>query len=182
MGAIQQAINQMTSSALGAAVGVKAAQMADEQKKANEIQKQIAEKEAEAQRQEKEFNATMKQAEMPVQQAELKLAQAEAKKDLGLEENTLNYQKKAEEIYKVKNEILKTEKGEMNPDRYEAIAEHRMGQLRGETRDKENLIKLNYSKEKIKLSKELHQAQVAAKQEQSRLITERIKQLKGGVK
>lgn len=51
MGQIQQAINQMTSSTLGAAVGIKAAEMAKQQKIATETQKQIANQEAELQKQ-----------------------------------------------------------------------------------------------------------------------------------
>lgn len=164
MGAIQQAINQITNSALGAAVGVKAAEIAQSQKE------------------EKQFNAAMQATELPVQEAELKSAAAEAQKDLALEQNTLEYQKKVGEIYDVKNKILKTDKGEMNPDRYEAIAEHRIGQARADSVDKENLIKLNYSKEKIQLSKKIHEAQIEAKKEQSRLIADRLEKLKGGKK
>lgn len=172
MGAIQNAINQMTTGALGAAAGIKAAAVAKNTKEA-----------VNAQKEESEFNLKMKQAELPVQQAETKLSQAEAEKNVKLGEAKKEFDTSYDNINKTKNNIIeKTDKGALYPDRYEQKAKEKIAKAAANLEEKRKVINFNYDQDKMKLSSELYQAQASAKKQQLDLISSRIEKIRGGSK
>lgn len=177
MGAIQQAINQMASSTLGAAVGVKAAQMANEQKKSTEVEKQKAEIE-------KQKAADLKRAQdISITQQDI----AAAKTDLSKIEQGLSEQNTARKENLTERQKLK---GEIVDKRYEQELLTTEERYEGRSEEIENAISkkekqighLNYERKKINAArKQLMQEQEAKKISLQGSI-ELLEKLKGGAK
>ena len=164
MGQIQQAINQMTSSALGAAVGIKAAQM------------------AQAQKQEQQFNAAMKQAEMPVQQAQAKLEASEAERTVALDNWDKDMDKEIQDEIEQKVGEVVDAKGKISPKQRKKITDEAYRNWDPVHKAGVEDINYRYDEKKIELSQKVAKKTITAKNKQAKLIAERIKQLKGGIK
>ena len=167
MGAIQQALSGVANTGLAAAGSAAIAKGAKAQQ---ETQKLVKEQQ--------EFNAEMQAAELPVKEAEAKLDASEAGRQQELQENTLQYQKKAEDIRKVTNKIL--EDPTKDPGKYEDLGEKRRQKAAAEHKEREKVINMNYDQAKLELSKEVYTEQAKAKSAQAKLIEARIKQIRGG--
>lgn len=162
MGVIQNSLNQLASTAMGAAVAGTASKMVKEQKA------------------EQKFNAEMKQTELPVEQKKLALEAAADAKDKALVDTDKEYTKKAKDIAAVTKKI--TEKDPFKADRYEAIGEHKRKQAAAEAQEKKKAIKLKYNEEKRSLTSDLLAEQITAKKKQQELVNARVMALRGGNK
>lgn len=170
MGAIQNSINQMTTSALGAAVGVKAAEMAQEQKKATEIEKQKAADLKRAQ------DISITQQSIAAEETELsKIEQGLSEQNIARKEN-LTERKRIEGEIKDKRheeEFLTTE------DRYEG----RSYAIEDAISKREKQIRhLNYERKKINAARKQLMQEQEAKKISLQGSKELLEKLKGGSK
>lgn len=188
MGAIQQAINQMTSSALGAAVGVKAAQMAEQQKKSTEIEKQKAEadkaKNEELIKIEKQKAADLKQAQdialtkQDISEAKTEMSKVEEK----LQGQNLARKENLQEAKKLKGEIADLQSQQENlttEQRYEGYSESIDKDI---SKREKQIGHLSYERKKINLSKKQLAEELGAKKEVIQGYEDVLTKLRGGVK
>lgn len=177
MGAIQQAINQMTGSALGGAVGIKAAQMANEQKKSTETQKQIAEAE-------KQKAAELKRAQdISITQQDIAAAKTDLSKiEKGLSEQEVARQANLTERKKLKGEIADKRIEQENLTVGE-MYEGRSGEIESAISKKEKQIgHLNYERKKINAARKQLMQEQEAKKISLEGSMKLLEKLKGGAK
>lgn len=170
MGAIQNSINQMTTGALGAAVGIKAAEMANEQKKSTEIEKQKA--------------ADLKRAQdISITQQDIAAAKTDLSKiEQGLSEQNTAHKENLTESRKLKGEIAdKREQEEYltTSDIYEG----RYEEIENAISKKEKQIgRLNYERKKINAARKQLMQEQEAKKISLQGSMELLEKLKGGSK
>ena len=168
MGAIQDSLNQVANTALGAAAALT---VKGELEKQNKLQKEEA-----------AFNTAMKEAEMPVKKAEAKVEANEAQRQIDLFENKKEFTNEASaEIEKRVNDIVE-KKGEITPKERQKIVKEVTKKWKPVAEGFQEEINFRYDEQKGKLSQKVYKAQVKAKKVQAKLIKERLEQLRGGTK
>ena len=171
MGAIQQELGGLVSTAMGAVAVGKHLKQQEEQIKETKALKEEQHKEA-------AFNAAMKETELPVLQAQSKLDASEAKRQkelLGSEEQMKKEVAKAHEEYKEAIEDPEVNESEA----YNKFIHDRAVSVE-QQKGREFNINAVYDEQKIKLAKKVATKQAKAKKMQAKLIKDRLAYLRGG--
>lgn len=171
MGAIQQELGGLVSTAMGAvAVGKHLKQQEEQIKETKALQ--------EEQHKEAAFNAAMKEAELPALEAEKKLESSEAKRQKELLGSQQQMQKEVDKAHEEYKRAVNDPEADIN-DADQTYTDARLDSVKKQ-KGRDFNINAVYDEKKIKLAKQVATRQAKAKKVQANLIKERLAYLRGG--